>query len=100
MSRTGRLWISVLALVPLLAVVGLVAYLLWAGDQTVRRGLDTFLIEPGSGVSQVARDLRSAGVINERWSITAWAYLENKTRAVRAKIPATPTSSAAGAASP
>jgi UPF0755 protein len=83
-NTTGRLWISALVLATLLAAAAVTAYVFWAGDQPVRRGLDVFLIEPGSGVSQVARDLRSAGVIDERWTITAWAYLQDQTRAVRA----------------
>jgi len=59
------------------------AYFVWAGRQPVQRGVDTFVVAPGSGVGQVARALTKQGVLREPYTLIVWAYARGATRAIR-----------------
>ena len=84
--RMKRLWLYSLGSVALaVLVLGLTAgYLYWSSRQPVLNGSDSFTISPGTGVKEVAASLVKAKILEEPYTFTLWAYVEDYTTRVHA----------------
>lgn len=82
-----KIWLYLLGTVVLgaavLALAG-VGYVYWAGLQPVRSGSDSFVIEQGSGVKQIAARLVEQDILAEPYTFTLWAYASDYTTRLHA----------------
>lgn len=83
MSKTSRFSISLL-LVGALALAAAAAYVHWKGGQAIAGGSPEFVIAPGTGMAAVARALTAQGLIDEPYTMLAWAYAKDYTGKLRA----------------
>lgn len=69
-----------------LAVLAVAAagYLHWSSRQPVVSGSDSFVIETGSGVKQIAARLVSEGILAEPYTFIAWSYVNDYTTRIHA----------------
>ncbi len=82
-----HIWRSLLSAVSvaLLAVaVTIIAYGYWAGTRPLDPGAQPYVITPGSGVVQLVRQLVDRGVLDEPYTLIAWAYAKGYTRNIKA----------------
>ena len=56
----------------------------WAVHRPLEPGPDAYVIPPGTGISQLARRLVERGVVDEPYSLVAWAYLQGQTQSIKA----------------
>ena len=70
---TRRL-INVLGSLVMLTAVVTAGYWLWSANQTVGKGVEVFIVDPGDGVSKIARKLVQQGIIPEPYSFILWSY--------------------------
>jgi len=82
-----RIWlylISTAFLAGLTLAGGAAGYFYWAARQPVAYGSESFTIEPGSGVKQIAARLVSAEVLPEPYTFTVWAFYKDYTTRIHA----------------
>ncbi len=82
-----RIWQSLLSSVGLALLVVLVmgiGYGYWAGTRPLDPGAEPYVIMPGSGVLQLAQQLVDRDVIDEPYTLIAWAYANGYTRNIKA----------------
>lgn len=81
-----RIWRSLLRVVviALMAVsVTVIGYGYWAGTRPLDPGAESYVITPGSGVMQLAQQLVERDVIDEPYTLIAWAYAMGYTRSIK-----------------
>lgn len=59
-------------------------YVYWSSQQPVQTAADSFVINSGAGVSQVASSLVRENILSEPYTFKLWAYANNATRRIRA----------------
>lgn len=59
-------------------------YLYWSSRQPVLSGSDSFTINPGTGVKQVAAKLVDENVLDEPYTFILWSYVNDYTSRIRA----------------
>jgi len=83
----NKLWRYLIGTV-LLGGVALAAagagYVYWSGLQPVRTGSESFFIEAGTGVKQIAAKLVAEEVLAEPYTFTLWAYYNDYTTRLHA----------------
>ena len=82
-----RIWWSLGSAVTLAlaaALVTVIGYAYWAGNQALDPGAEPYVIAPGSGVRQLAQQLVDREVIDEPFTLIAWAYAKGYTRSIKA----------------
>lgn len=66
-----------------LALTG-AGYIYWSGLQPVQSGADSFVVNQGSGVKQIAARLVERDILAEPYTFTLWAYANDDTRRLHA----------------
>lgn len=84
MTHMWRSLLSSVALALLAVMVMVIGYGYWAGTRPLDPGTASYVIAPGSGVSQLAQQLVDRGVIDEPYTLMAWAYAKGYTRNIKA----------------
>lgn len=79
MKRTWPYALGAVLLSALFAVVAAGGYLYWASHQRVVSGSESFVVHKGQGVRQVAVQLVEANILDEPYTFTIWAYLNDYT---------------------
>ncbi len=84
MTAMLRSLLSTLVFALLAALLAVAGYAYWAGTRSLDPGAEPYVIPPGSGVRQLAQQLMAREVIEEPYSLIAWAYAKGYTRDVKA----------------
>ncbi|MBS1269905.1 MAG: Endolytic murein transglycosylase [Gammaproteobacteria bacterium] len=61
-----------------------VGYVYWSSRQPVHSGSESFVINPGTGVKQVALSLVEENVLDEPYTFILWAYVNDNTTRIHA----------------
>jgi UPF0755 protein len=83
-KRIWRLLLSSVLLALLAVIVMIVGYGYWAGTRPIDPGAESYVITPGSGALQLAQQLIDRDVIDEPYTLIAWAYIKGYTRNIKA----------------
>jgi UPF0755 protein len=59
-------------------------YLYWSSQQPVLSGSDSFVVQPGTGVNQIASALVSEQILEEPYTFTLWAHIKEYTTRLHA----------------
>lgn len=84
MSKVWRYLLGTVLLGGAALILAGAGYVYWSGLQRVESGADSFVIEPGSGVRQIAGRLVKENVLAEPYTFILWAYVNDDTRRLHA----------------
>ncbi len=84
MKRIWRSLLSSVVLALLAVLVTVIGYGYWAGTRPLDPGVEPYVIMPGSGVLQLAQQLVDRAVLDEPYTLIAWAYAKGHTRNIKA----------------